>query len=259
LDTISIGKHNPLLADLRKAVQHGSLTRDGLLVIEGPKLIWEAYDSGIPIESLLVREGNSVDSLPHAASTYMLESTIFRSVQDTEHSQGVLALVRPRQWTLVKVLDGLRTPLAVLAGLQDPGNVGTILRVAEAFGAGGCLGLSGTVSVHNSKVLRASSGSVFRLAHTWNLPLQVAVEELDARKIPIVGTSPHAKDSIVSWDWSRPVAVLIGNEGAGLSKEQTSACSAMLKIPHASPTESLNSAIAAAVVFYEALRQRTHL
>jgi len=148
------------------------------------------------------------------------------------------------------------SPVVVLAGLQDPGNVGTILRVAESFGASGCLGLSGTVAIHNSKVSRASTGSVFRLPHVWNLELEEVVATLKTRNVPLIGTSPHAVDSITSWDWSRPVAVLIGNEGAGLNREQTEACTTMLRVPHEPQTESLNSAIAAAVVLYEAYRKR---
>lgn len=259
MDTISIGKHNPLLLAIRKAVQRGTLTSDGLLPIEGPKLVQEAYASGVKIEALLVRDVAALADLPPALAAYTLDSSVFKEIQDTEHSQGVIALVRPRDWSQDAVLDGLRSPVAVLSGLQDPGNVGTIVRVVESFGGGGCLGLRGTVSAHNSKVVRASAGSLFRLPHVWNLTFESVVEALRGRNIPLVGTSPHAKDSIASWDWSRPAAVLIGNEGAGLGAEQVSACNALLQIPHAPETESLNSAIAAAIVFYEAARKRVRL
>jgi len=255
LDTISIGKHNPRLADIRKAVQRGALTIDGLLPIEGPTLVQEAHASGLSIHALFVREGTSMADLPQSSSVYSLDSSAFKAIQDTEHSQGVIALVQPRKWSMNDLLQG-ESPVVVLAGLQDPGNVGTILRVAESFGASGCLGLSGTVAIHNSKVLRASTGSVFRLPHVWNLELEEVVATLKTRNVPLIGTSPHAVDSITSWDWSRPVAVLIGNEGAGLNREQTEACTTMLRVPHEPQTESLNSAIAAAVVLYEAYRKR---
>jgi len=256
LDTISIGKHNPRLTDIRKAVQRSALTSDGLLVIEGPTLIREAHASGLSIHSLFVREGTPVEDLPQSSSVYSLDSSAFKGIQDTEHSQGAIALVRPRKWSMDDVLDGACFPVVVLAGLQDPGNVGTILRVAESFGASGCLGLSGTVSIHNSKVTRASAGSVFRLPHTWNLGLNAVAEALKARNVPLVGTSPHAAESITSWDWGRPVSILIGTEGAGLSREQIVACTKTLRVPHELQTESLNSAVAAAVVLYEAYRKR---
>lgn len=255
MDTISIGKHNPRLADIRKAVQRGALTIDGLLPIEGPTLVQEAHASGLSIHALFVREGTSMVDLPQSSSVYSLDSSAFKAIQDTEHSQGVIALVQPRKWSMNDLLQG-ESPVVVLAGLQDPGNVGTILRVAESFGASGCLGLSGTVAIHNSKVSRASTGSVFRLPHVWNLELEEVVATLKTRNVPLIGTSPHAVDSITSWDWSRPVAVLIGNEGAGLNREQTEACTTMLRVPHEPQTESLNSAIAAAVVLYEAYRKR---
>ena len=255
MDTISIGKHNPRLADIRKAVQRGALTIDGLLPIEGPTLVQEAHASGLSIHALFVREGTSMADLPQSSSVYSLDSSAFKAIQDTEHSQGVIALVQPRKWSMNDLLQG-ESPVVVLAGLQDPGNVGTILRVAESFGASGCLGLSGTVAIHNSKVSRASTGSVFRLPHVWNLELEEVVATLKTRNVPLIGTSHHAVDSITSWDWSRPVAVLIGNEGAGLNREQTEACTTMLRVPHEPQTESLNSAIAAAVVLYEAYRKR---
>lgn len=256
MDTISIGKHNPLLADIRKAIQRDTLTSGGLLPIEGPRLVQEAYASGVSIEALLLRDAAFLDQAPPVSTIYVLEPSAFKAIQDTEHSQGVIALVRPRAWSLSEVLEGLRTPVAVLAGLQDPGNVGTILRVAEAFGIGGCLGLSGTAAIYNAKVIRSSAGSVFRLPHSWNLDFKQVVSALRARKISIIGTSPYAEDSITGWNWGQPSAVLIGNEGAGLSPEQRSSCDVLLQVPHEPQTESLNSAIAAAVVFYEAARTR---
>jgi RNA methyltransferase, TrmH family len=257
LDIISIGKHNPRLADIRKAIERGALTSDGLLAIEGPTLVREAHASGVSIHALFVREGISIEDLPQTESIYSLDPAVFKGIQDTEHSQGVIALVRPRRWSMNEILEGLRSPLVVLAGLQDPGNVGTTLRVAESFGAAGCLGLNGTVAISNPKVSRASAGSVFRLPHVWNLELDAVVGALRDRNVPLIGTSPHAMDSITSWDWSRPAAVLVGNEGAGLSREQAAACTTMLRVPHEPQTESLNSAIAAAVILYEAYRRRS--
>ena len=256
MDTISIGKHNPRLADIRKAVQHGTLTTDGLLPVEGPKLIREAYSSGITLAALFIREDVTPQDLPPTSTLYTVDRGSFREIQSTEHSQGVMALVRPRTWSLSNVLDHSPAPIAVLAGLQDPGNVGTILRVAESFGAAGCLGLSGTATVHNSKVIRASAGSVFRLPHAWDLQWEAVVDTLNSRKIPLVGTSPHAIEPITSWDWSRPTAILVGNEGAGLSSMHTAACAVMLRIPHEPQTESLNSAIATALILYESYRRR---
>ena len=240
---------------MKKAVHQGTLTRDGLLPIEGPKLIREAHTSGLGLAALFVREDLVTRELPPASAVFTVDHTSFKQLQSTEHSQGVIALVRPPDSNLKDILRS-PAPIAVLAGLQDPGNVGTILRVAESFGAGGCLALSGTVSIHNSKVTRASAGSVFRLPCVWDISWNDLVSALKGREIPLVGTSPRAKEPIASWNWARPAAVLIGNEGSGLSAEQADSCAAVLRIPHEPQTESLNSAIAAAVVFYEAYRQR---
>ena len=253
---ISIGKHNPRLADIRKAIDRGELTSDGLIPIEGPKLVHEAMTSGLDIAALFLRNDVSFPDARHV-TVYALEPAVFKGIQSTEHSQGVIALVRPRTWTVKDILSGRPAPVAVLAGLQDPGNVGTILRVAECFGAAGCIGIRGTASVHNSKVVRASAGSVLRVPHVWDLDWSSLLQELKSAAVPLIGTSPHAKESIASWDWSKPGAILIGNEGSGLSEEQTRACDAVLRIPQQAPVESLNSAIAASVVLYEAYRRRS--
>jgi TrmH family RNA methyltransferase len=187
LDTVSIGKHNPRLVDVRKAVQRGTLTADGLLPIEGPRLIGEAHSSGLPIVALFVREDVDAKALPPATSVFTLDSSTFKSLQSTEHSQGAIALVKPRTWELADIV-GDRAPITVLAELQDPGNVGTILRVSESFGAAGCIALSGTASIHNSKVTRASAGSVFRLPWVWDFEWDNLVSALKSRDIPIVGT-----------------------------------------------------------------------
>jgi TrmH family RNA methyltransferase len=232
------------------------LTQDGLLPIEGPKIIHEAVASGLEVRALFLREGVQFRETVVPGTVYTLEPAIFKGIQSTEHSQGAVALVRPRTWNMKDVLGSSPAPVAVLAELQDPGNVGTILRIVEAFGLAGCLGIRGTASIHNSKTTRASAGSVFRVPHVWELEWETVVGALKAARIPLIGTSPHADQSITSWDWTQPAAVLIGNEGAGLTSGQTAACTAVLRIPQQSPVESLNSAIAAAVIFYESYRTR---
>lgn len=252
---MEIGKHNRKLVEVRKAIQHSTLTPDDLLPIEGPILLEEALRSGIEIVDVFIRPGASVpDSVRKQA--HEVPEDLFRSIQDTEHSQGIVATIRPQRFALADVMEKTPPLIVVLGRLQDPGNVGTILRVAESFEATGCVALSGTASFHNGKVVRASAGSVFRLPHVGGADLKEVAKALREKRIAIVGTSPAAGETIVDWDWRKPTAVLIGNEGGGLSKDELNSCDAILRIPHSSTVESLNSAISAAVILYEAARQR---
>ena len=147
---MQIGKHSPKLVNLRKAIRQGSLTPDGLLPIEGPILLEEAVRSGIEIAELFVRAGTKHPEVPFKEG-HEIPSDVFKTLQETEHSQGILATVRPRQFTLIDILDISPALIVVLARLQDPGNVGTILRVAEAFAATGIVAMHGTASFHNGK------------------------------------------------------------------------------------------------------------
>jgi TrmH family RNA methyltransferase len=250
-----IGKHSRKLVQLRKAIKQGTLTPDGLLPIEGPILLEEAQRSRIEILDVFLRIGTSVPAV-NPNQVHELSSDIFKTIQDTEHSQGIIATVRPRQFSLQEVLSATPGLILVLGRLQDPGNVGTILRIGEAFGATGCIALRGTVGFYNSKVLRATAGSVFRLPYVEGIDLKECVDALNAQKFRIVGTSPTSESSIEKWDWQRPTAILIGNEGSGLSVEELQYCETALRIPHRSTVESLNSAIATAVILYEASKQR---
>jgi TrmH family RNA methyltransferase len=255
LEGMQIGKHHPKLVSLRAAVRQGTLTDDGLLPIEGPILLAEAQRSGLSIVDVFVRE--DVALFPTTAEhVYEVPAPVFKTIQGTEHSQGVIATVRPPLFELDQILAASPVLIVVLCRLQDPGNVGTILRVGECFGATACIALHETVSLHNGKVVRASAGSIFRLPHIHVATLADVVRVLRAQGISIVGSAPSAAAQIEGWDWRKPTAVLVGNEGAGLSEQELGFCDTVLRIPQKGSVESLNSAIATAVMLYEASKQR---
>jgi TrmH family RNA methyltransferase len=198
---------------------------------------------------------------------------LFESVADTQSPQGVAALVRHQGATMQQVLRGI--PLLVaLVGVQDPGNVGTIVRVAEAFGATGVATLSvGTLSTADPlgpKALRASAGSALRLpilCEISNAPFWAQLNAADVKVYAAVAATGQARASVPQtlrpWDvdWKKPSALLIGNEGSGLPQEMVRAAEARVAIPQATATtpvgiESLNAAMAATVLLYEAMRQR---
>jgi RNA methyltransferase, TrmH family len=257
VDTLTLGKHNPRLADIRRAVNGETLTDDGLLPVEGPKLIREAEDSGLKIAALFVRSDVSTENFSANIPIYLLDQPAFRKIQTTESSQGLIALVHVPHANLADIVsNSANGPIVILTRLQDPGNAGTIIRVAESFGARGCIGLSGTVGLYNSKVVRASAGSVFRLPCVWDVALEDVAAALRGAGISLVGTSPHASRSISEWDWRIKGAIMIGNEGRGLEEEDLLHCDTVLKIPLRAPVESLNSAIAASVILYESFKQR---
>ena len=257
MDTLTLGKHNPRLADIRRAINGETLTDDGLLPVEGPKLIREAQESGLKIAALFVRSDISPESFSTKSPTYILDQPAFRKIQTTESSQGLIALVQVTRAELPDIVSNAGSgPIVVLAGLQDPGNAGTIIRVAESFGASGCIGLTGTVGLYNSKVIRASAGSVFRMRCVWDVSLESISELLRGAEVSLIGTSPHASQTIGEWNWRSKTAILIGNEGRGLGEADLQHCDTVLKIPLCTPVESLNSAIAASVILYESFKQR---
>ncbi len=187
--------------------------------------------------------------------TVVIADSLFQTLASTETSQGVIALVRPPEWTLQQLFRG-RSLVVVLDGLQDPGNAGSIVRAAEAFGASGVMFLKGTVSPWNPKTLRASAGSLFRVPLVAAIEPSLALAALRQNNVDLYAAMPFTGAELMASavDFGRKCAIVIGSEGRGVSRELHGAASDV-----AIPTiavESLNAAAAAAILLYEARRQR---
>jgi RNA methyltransferase, TrmH family len=254
------GRHNQRLKELRTAFRRATLTPQGECAIEGVKLLEEALRSGIDLDSVFFSESArplAEKLLPQIGAhteTLVLPNTLFNSIVPSDAPQGVAALVKLRTFSSAAVLDRASSgPIVVAAGLQDPGNLGTILRSAEAFGAAGIFLTEGTVSPYNSKVLRGSAGSIFRLPF-----LQISSAELipllRAQGVRLIASSSHHGTPLPQISWTTPLAIFIGNEGAGLPRELMREMNETLVIPQATEVESLNAGVAASIVLYEAAR-----
>jgi len=216
--------------------------------------------SGLELATVFVQMGREalLDQIgvPGDAEILVLPPEIFASAVDTESPQGIAALVKPREFTLEEVLGGRSPLLLIAAGLQDPGNLGTLIRSAEAFGATGYVILAGTVSPENQKTLRASAGSVFRLPGI-TLCEDHILHELAERKIRTVAAVAAEGSPLAEHDLTQPTALILGNEGAGISPSILKRADARVTIPMPGPVESLNAAIAGSILLYEAARQRS--
>ena len=253
-------KQNARLKDLRRALAHPGREATGLVGIEGPNLLEEAIRAGLRVDSVFVAQGceHLLDGLALAAETelLLLPKELLDSALSTESPQPVAALVEPPAWSWADVFQPNAVPLIViLAAVQDPGNLGTILRSAEAFGAQAVLSLPGTVSAWNPKAVRASAGSLFRLPL-----LSVSADECFARLrsegVKIWTTAVHGAQAADRIDLAGPVALMIGNEGNGVAEALAALADGAVTIPCPGPVESLNAAVAASVLLYEASRQR---
>ena len=258
------GRHNQRLKELRLAFRRAELTPQGECAIEGVKLLEEALRSGQPLTLKTVFFSESARPLAEKllpqinarTEALVLPNTLFNSIVPSDAPQGVAALVKLPAFSSVQLLErSSNGPIVVAAGLQDPGNLGTILRSAEAFGAAGVFLIEGTVSPYNSKVLRGSAGSIFRLPF-----LRISSAELlpllRAHSVRLLATSSHHGTPLPEISWTLPLAIFIGNEGAGLSRELTREMDENVAIPQAAQVESLNAGVAASIVLYEAARNR---
>lgn len=259
------GRHNALIKRLRQAFAHAELTDEGDCAIEGVHVVEEAIRSGLRFRTILFRESAQALAarfLPQIGShveTLLLPERIFDSAVPSESPQGIAALVRLKEFSLDDLFERIELgPIVVIVGLQDPGNLGTILRSAEAFGTAGVILGEGTVSRFNSKVIRASAGSLFRLPVVSGkvAGLDAIVAELRAKQVCLLATSSHKGTPLDQAALTSRLAIFIGGEGAGLPKSVMSQMDETIAVPHSPRVESLNAAVAASIVLYEAARQR---
>jgi RNA methyltransferase, TrmH family len=260
------GRHNALVKQLRQAFARAERTEEGDCAIEGMRIVEEAIRSGLRFRAIFFRESaqDRADRLlPQIGShveTLLLPDKLFDGIVPSETPQGLAALVRWKDFSIEDLLERSHVgPILVLAGLQDPGNLGTILRSAEAFGSAGVVLGEGTVSPFNSKVIRASAGSVFRI------PLVIAkaaggLEEvcgkLRAQGVRLIATSSHKGTPLDQASLTGPLAIFIGSEGAGVPRDVMSKMDETVAIPHTPQVESLNAGVAGSIVLYEASRLR---
>lgn len=249
-------RQNPRVKQLRAALARSGRTPEGLLAIEGEHLVAEAAASGLRFATLFLRSGEPRRPLPAADELLLLSPDVFASAAATDHPAGIAALVEPPAFLPEALLAG--TPLLlVLAGVQDPGNVGTLLRSAEAFAATGVLLLPGTASPWNPKALRASAGSAFRVP-ALALDEGAALNLLARHGIAAIAAVPREGAEPEQVPLRPGCALLVGNEGAGLGAELLARAAHRVTLPMPGRVESLNAAVAGSLLLYEASRQRRH-
>ena len=227
-------------------------------VIEGIKLFEESpLDL---IKEVYVSENcdyrsPKLDKVPHE----MVKEEVFRKMTDTLSPQGIICVVSKKHWTLSGILesDKERDPIfLVLETVQDPGNLGTIVRTAEGAGVSGIIMNNDTVDIFNPKTVRSTMGSVFRVPFVYEDDLKRSVEALKRAGVTCFAAHLKGQRSCYETDFKRPAAFFIGNEGNGLSDELSAMADELIKIPMGGRLESLNAAVSAALLSYEARRQR---
>lgn len=250
---------------LFRAVLHSSRPEDNRIGLEGVRLVSEAIRSELELEAILAsasaEKALAALLVELDRPTLVLRTTdkLFASVAATETPQGIAALLRAPQFVFDDLLRGLDPLIVVLVGVQDPGNVGTILRSAEALGATGVIAAKGAAHPYSPKSLRASAGSALRLPTLFELAAPVALAQLRVSGLQIVAASSPKNTAARDpneFNFRQPVALLIGNEGAGLPPEIERSAEALIRIQLAEPVDSLNAAVAASLILYEAARQR---
>lgn len=254
--------HNETYKTYKSLLIKKHRVQEGRFLVEGLRLIRHAMSRQWPLEDLILdmREADRPElrQLLDAAEAQrlpvtLLEGELFEALSETVHSQGCLAVAKMPPLA-PRVLEGQL--LLALDQIRDPGNLGTILRTADAAGVNGVLLSKGCVDPFNEKVVRATMGSLFEVPLIQDADLCASLPELRARGYEIAVAVLENSQDYATYDWTRPTVLVIGNEAQGIAKEIQSLATQRLSIPILGSAESLNAAIAAGVLVFEAARQR---
>ena len=243
---------NPLIAYVRKLNSKRAFRRaESVFAAEGPKLLAEALRWGARVETVMAAPGVSLPELPAGTRVAELPEQLLAYAADTETPQGIVFICKGKPLAMPERLEGRRW--LVLDGVQDPGNVGTIWRTADAFGADGLLLCNSCADPWSPKTVRATMGAVFRLP-VYEGTLKGAAERLGAASVPLYAAALGEDTKDIRDVPLEKAAVIIGSEGRGVSDEALALCQKTVKIPMRARCESLNAAVAASVVLWEMAR-----
>ena len=232
----------------------------GEYLIEGPNLLKEALKEGLWVETVFVRpvmtseEEDIISEGDLEKKTYCLSEALFSELKDTETSQGIITVIRKPKFADPGISTGGN--VIVLDRVQDPGNIGTLLRTADAAGFEMAVFLKGTADPFSAKVVRSACGSLFRMPIYFAENSDELVEFLHERGKRIIATAMDADTAYYDADLEKNAAIIIGNEGNGIDPDLMKRADEKIMIPMAGNTESLNAAVAGGILMYERIRRR---
>lgn len=254
-------RQNPLVRRFRELAR--ATDSSGAVLLDGLHLLQEALRSGVRVDLVAVAEdatgevqGSAQQAERAGARSLHVSPPVLAAMSPVREPSGIVAIARCTPATLPECLTRSPALVLVLAGVQDPGNVGAIVRAAEACGGTAVICGDGTADPFGWKALRGAMGSTFRMPIAVHQPTPAIMDALRNRQIAAVATVARDGTPLASCDLRRPVAVMLGAEGGGLPPEALEAADTRLTIPMRPPVESLNVAITAALILFEASRQR---
>lgn len=247
-------KHLALL--MKKARER---KKEKVFVVEGMKMFLEAPEKSLVsvyvAESFLEKPEHLKGLEGHHYE--IVKDSVFREVSDTQTPQGILAVVRMPEYTINDLLCEDRTHLLILDSVQDPGNLGTMVRTGEGAGITGIIMNRTTVDLFNPKTIRSTMGSIYRVPYLIAEDLPLLLHQLKEKGVDLYAAHLKGTASYDAFDYTKPCGFLIGNEGNGLSEEVAACAGSYLRIPMEGRVESLNAAVSAALLMYECRRQRS--
>lgn len=262
--------HNPRIKYVKSLGKLRIRKKEKKFVIEGFHLANEAIntwrsESKFSIDFILytpkvwgIKEGRSIvkEAEKLGINCFKVKENIMAKISEVEAPQGILAVVSEEEFT-IKDISRPEALIVFCVDIQDPGNLGTIIRTVDAVGGSGVILNKGTVDLYNQKVLRSTMGSVFHLPIVHVEDIKETLRILKKNKAKIIATMPQAKKSYYNLDYDGFVVILVGNETRGLPEDLVSFSDLSVKIPMPGKAESLNTAVSTAVVLYEAYRKRS--
>lgn len=228
----------------------------GIFVVEGKKMFREVPKEWL--QQVYVSESFFAENqeLVEGVSYEVVSDSVFKAVSDTQTPQGIICLVKKPEYGLEQLLQGENTHLLILESVQDPGNLGTMLRTGEGAGITGVIMNHTTVDLFNPKTIRSTMGSIYRVPFFITKDLPEMVQKLKEQKVSVYAAHLKGNMQYDEPDYTGATAFMIGNEGNGLSDEIADLADTYIKIPMCGQVESLNAAISASLLMYETNRQR---
>lgn len=256
--------NNPKIKLIKSLYRKRERWKNKLFLIEGIRLVEEAIVKTYPIRDIVytdelfnIKGGPEVFEKiqDHKNLTYV-PFNLFKEISDTENPQGIMAVVGFPNPSMEELFKSDKPIILILDEIQDPGNMGTIIRTADAFNIDGLIVSQGSVDIYNPKVVRSTMGSIFRMPVYYVEDMPGIVGELKSKGFEIYTTSLGETSYVYDVDFKGARGIIIGNEARGVSEELYSLAHGRIKIPILGQAESLNVAIASSVIMYEAIRQR---